>query len=74
MPDKTMPNRAANVDKAEGERWPEERASNQVRNGEDILGRNARGRHSRPRRYDEDDAEPARPSPGGPAHHRTARR
>jgi hypothetical protein len=64
MTDKIRRNRAANMEKAEGSRWRSNpnavaASGSGSRNVEDILGRDARGRHSTPRRYDED-AEPAR--------------
>lgn len=40
----------------------EERTSDPVPLGEDIIGRDTRGRHSTPRRYDEKADEPARSS------------
>ncbi len=58
MADKTIPNRASNMEKAEGDRWTSK--DNQVpanpTPGEDVLGRYAPRRHSTPRRYDEEDS------------------
>jgi hypothetical protein len=64
MADKNMPNRAANMEKAEGDRWRSEENAVPASgsDGEDILNRGARGRHATPRRYDEDADQPARPS------------
>ena len=58
MADNDTPNRAANKDKAEGERWKSEEgvipnsASDPVPTGEDVGNRHPRG-HDTPRRYEE---------------------